>query len=163
MFEYQLVPTFPNAPAGNKHKTIYDLLHFLTQSRKIMNFQNVIEIGGILQQTLKADHTRYATEQAINKCSTVSSCSSQKGHITEGISKFLLFKLTLVASLSKLPLQAVILHLIGTHLHHTKPGRGIAPLSSTKTFFTAFTENPPGSPQSQNQESSPLVSVVDLR
>ncbi|KAJ0918144.1 hypothetical protein HanRHA438_Chr05g0214261 [Helianthus annuus] len=79
--------------------------------------------GGTLHHTLNANHTRKATGQAVNKCSTVSSESLYNGHMTEVMSTFLLLKLTLVGSLSILPLQGIMLHLIGTHLHQAKFGR----------------------------------------
>ncbi|KAJ0764755.1 hypothetical protein HanPI659440_Chr08g0295731 [Helianthus annuus] len=68
---------------------------------------------------------------------------AKKGHITEGISTFLLLRLTLltlVASLSKFPLQAIILHLIGTHLLHSNLGKLLLPLSEIIAYFTAITE-----------------------
>ncbi|KAM0027621.1 hypothetical protein Hdeb2414_s0019g00542331 [Helianthus debilis subsp. tardiflorus] len=96
----------------------------------------------MLHHPLKAAHTLKTTEHAVNKCSTDSSTSSQKGHITELMAMFLLLKFILVGSLYRFPLQFMMLHFIGTHLHQTKFVGWQLPLSSIIANLTVFTEKP---------------------
>ncbi|MFS7935527.1 hypothetical protein Hanom_Chr05g00404561 [Helianthus anomalus] len=58
--------------------------------------------------------------QVVNKRSAISTCSSQYSHNTDDIFIVLLLRFTLVANLSPLALHAMMLHLRGIQLHHSK-------------------------------------------